>query len=291
MPNEIELQLTIDASPREVYRALTEGDQLEQWFAEYADVSIDNGLYGFWGRLTPENPDRPQGRHKLLEAVPDERLRFEWLLRGEQTEVIVNLSEQGTGTRIRLEHFGIPTIRPGQYAVTDFWSLSMDNLRAWVERKQVGLQCDFGEVKLGDVRLEVNIEASPEEVFSTLIDPEKMSKYIANDPVVEPEVGGRYDYGWGSGPIKILELKPNQRLAHSWQFESEDEPETIVTWTLEGSGGKTRLTLVHSGFAPERPMEDYRVGWLHYLQRIKFFSELGDAWERPELRSSEYATP
>lgn len=38
-------------------------------------------------------------------------------------------------------------------------------------------------------------------------------------------------------------------------------------------------------------MEDYRVGWLHYFQRIKFLSELGDAWERPMLTSTEYSTP
>ena len=289
MPNEIELQLTIDAPPQDVYRALTEGDQLEQWFAEHADVSMDDGRYGFWGRLTPENPDRPVGR--LLEAIPNAKLRFEWTLRGEQTQVTVNLRGKGTGTRIRIEHFGIPTTRPGQYAVTDFWSLSLDNLRAWVERGEVGLQCDFGAIRLGDVRLEVDIDAPPEEVFSTLIDPEKLSRYIANDPVVEPVVGGRYDYGWGDGPIKILDLEPNKRLSHTWRFDSENEPETVVAWTLEGSGGKTRLTLVHSGFAPDRPMEDYRVGWLHYLQRIKFLSELGDAWERPKLTSTEYSTP
>ncbi len=289
MPNEIELQLTINAPPQDVYRALTEGDQLEQWFAEHADVSMEDGRYGFWGRLTPEHPDRPRGR--LLEAIPNEKLRFEWTLRGEQTEVTVNFREEGAGTRIRLEHFGIPTIQPGQYAVTDFWSLSLENLRAWVERGEVGLQCDFGAIKLGDVRLEVDIDAPAEEVFSTLIDPEKLLRYIANDPVVEPVVGGRYDYGWGDGPIKVLDLEPNKRLSHTWRFDSENEPETIVTWTLEGSGGKTRLTLVHSGFAPDRPMEDYRVGWLHYLQSIKFLSELGDAWERPMLTSAEYSTP
>lgn len=291
MANEIEIQLTVEATPQDVYRALTEGDQLEQWFAEHADVSVDDGRYGFWGRLTPENPDRSRGQHVLLEAVPDERLRYEWNLRGERTEVAVHLRVKGAGTRIRLEHFGIPTIQPGQYAVTDFWSLSMDNLRAWVERKQIGLQCDFAEVKLGDVQLEVDIEASPEEVFSALIDPEKLAKYIAVEPVVDPEVGGRYDYGWGDGPIKILELDPGRRLSHSWKFESEGEPETVVTWTLEGSGGKTRLTLVHSGFAPERPMEDYRVGWMHYLQRIKFLAEQGDAWQRPVLKSTEYSSP
>ncbi|MCZ6530159.1 MAG: SRPBCC family protein [Chloroflexi bacterium] len=207
MPNEIELQLTINAPPQDVYRALTEGDQLEQWFAEHADVSMEDGRYGFWGRLTPEHPDRPQGR--LLEAIPNEKLRFEWTLRGEQTEVTLNFREKGAGSRIRLKHFGIPNIRPGQYAVADFWSLSMDNLRAWVERGEVGLQCDFGAIKLGGVRLEVDIDAPPEEVFSTLIDPEKLSRYIANDPVVEPVVGGRYDYGWGDGPTKILDLEPN----------------------------------------------------------------------------------
>ena len=38
--------------------------------------------------------------------------------------------------------------------------------------------------------------------------------------------------------MKILELVPNEKLTHDWKHG--DDPESIVTWTLEDSGGGTR---------------------------------------------------
>jgi uncharacterized protein YndB with AHSA1/START domain len=289
MAGEITVRIDIAASPEAVYQALTDGQQLEAWFAEHANVSLEDGRFGFWGRLTPETPSQPAGSQRLLRADHARQVRFEWQLRGEETTVSFDIRKKGPGTELNLVHFGLPTIKAGQYAVADFWSLSLENLRAWVERSEIGLQCDFSKIQLGEVQLEVDIEAPPETVFETLIDPEKLALYIAPDPVVEPEVGGRYDYGWGEGPVKILELEPNQKLSHSWQWDRTGEPETVVTWLLEGSEGKTRLTLVHSGFAPDRSMEDYQVGWLDFLQRIKFLSEHGTAWEKPEVSSPEYS--
>lgn len=290
MAGEITVRLNIDATPDAVYQALTEGDQLEHWFAEHADVSLDDGRYGFWGRLTPETP-KQAGRQRLLGADPGRQVRFEWTLRGERTTVAIDVRKKGPGTELSLVHFGLPTIQEGQYAVADFWSLSLDNLRAWVERQEIGLQCDFGEIQVGEVQLEVDIDADPSTVFETLLDPEKLALYIAPDPVVEPHVGGRYDYGWGEGPVKILELEPDRKLSHSWQWNRGGEPETVVSWILEGSGGKTRLTLIHSGFASDRNMEDYQIGWLDFLQRIKFLSEFGTDWQKPEVASPEFSGP
>ena len=137
------------------------------------------------------------------------------------------------------------------------------------------------------MRLDIDIDAAPEAVFETLIDPEKLKRYISGEPTVEPEVGGKYDFGWDDGgPVKVLELVANEKLSYQWEYEHE--PETVVTWTLEGSGGKTRLTLVHSGFAAKRDMGDYHIGWMHFLNRIKFLTELGDAWQKVEVSSPEY---
>jgi hypothetical protein len=89
-------------------------------------------------------------------------------------------------------------------------------------------------------------------------------------------VGGKYDFGWSGGPINILEIEPGRKLSYSWHYG--DDPETIVTWALEGSEGGTRLTLVHSGFAPDRPTHDYTTGWHKFVNDLKSMIEIGSSW-------------
>lgn len=174
----------------------------------------------------------------------------------------------------------MPERKTGEASFTDFWDLSLENLRGWVERRVIGARCDFSGERTGDVHLEVDIAAPPEAVFHALITPEELDRYFATRAVVEPYVGGRYDFGWGNGgPVKILELAPPEKLTYSWEYPPE--PPTVVTWTLERSGGGTRLMLVHSGFGSERLTEEYQTGWLNCLNRIKFLVEGGPTWRVP----------
>ena len=285
MEDRVELQVTIDATPEQVYQALTDGEQLGQWFAEHVDVSLEDGRFGFWGRLTPGAPGKENGQHKLL-GYEEGELKFEWEFRGKPSTVFIEFHEEGPRTQLNLTHFGLPARQQGQYAVADFWSLSLENLRAWVERSQIGLQCDFSAIQMGEININVDIDAPPERVFQILTDPEDLKKYIGENPVVEAEVGGEYSFGWEDGPQKILDIKANNKLSYSWEYP--DEPDTVVTWRLEGSAGKTRLTLVHSGFAPDRNMEDYQIGWLHFLNRIKFLAEVGTGWQKAQIIAGDY---
>lgn len=171
----------------------------------------------------------------------------------------------------------------------DFWDLSLENLRGWLERKAVGARCDFSSVQRGDVRLSAEIGASREAVFQALIKPEDLERYIAKKAVVEPRVGGRYSFGWkNDGPVKILDLVANEKLSYSWWYKRPED--TIVTWTLEGSGGRTWLILEHSGFGVDRSSEDYRTGWLAFLVRIKALVESGSAWHAPIFSATDHAT-
>ncbi len=149
------------------------------------------------------------------------------------------------------------------------------------------VRCDFSVAPTvyGDIEQSVEIDAPPDRVFEALIIPQQLERWIASRARVEPRVGGVYDIGWElSGTVKILELEPGARLVYSWAAY-QDEPETVVTWTLEGSGGKTRLTIVQSGFDPDIPLDGLYTGWLHYLQRIKSLVEYGDDWQ-PAINKS-----
>lgn len=283
----VEATVTIQAPTETVFEALTKPDSLATWFSEFADVSLDEKRYDFWGRFTPEAPSRRQGVHTLRVFSPNQALAFEWCVRNAETMIEFQLEPQSTGTKLHLQHKGIPAAQSFDYTFSDFWSLSLENLRGWLERQTVGARCDFSAIQRGQVHLEVDIEADREAVFQTLIQPEELQRYIATQATVEPQIGGNYSYGWGAGgPVKILDLVPNEKLSFSWTYTNE--PDTVVTWSLEGSGGKTHLTLVQSGFAPNRSNGDYQVGWLNFLNRIKFLVEIDEGWQKPEIISSDW---
>lgn len=122
----------------------------------------------------------------------------------------------------------------------------------------------------------VEVGGTPAEVWDALVTPSQLERWIASTATVDLRMGGTYDLGWGEwGRLEILSLAPGRELALRWEVEGRP---TVVTWTLEGSGGRTRLTIVHSGFAPDERVDGLGVGWLHYLLWIKSLVEMGHEW-------------
>jgi hypothetical protein len=35
-------------------------------------------------------------------------------------------------------------------------------------------------------------------------------------------------------------------------------------------------------------MEDYQIGWMHFLNRIKFLAEIGDGWQKAQIIAGDY---
>ena len=56
------------------------------------------------------------------------------------------------------------------------------------------------------------------------------------------------------------------------------ERTTVVRWELDGSQGRTHLTIVHSGFGADRRTEGYQLGWMEFLASLKRMHEVGPAW-------------
>jgi uncharacterized protein YndB with AHSA1/START domain/DNA-binding transcriptional ArsR family regulator len=272
------LRQHIDAPPERVFEALTRASSLEAWLAEHADVDLDEGRFEFWGKFSPEGK---RGRQELVAADRPHRLRFAWTLQGERTEVVVELEPAGAGTRLTLELSGVPPRVEAEPWVQDWWHLALDNLASFVEGRSLGPKVDFTAFAPGDQRVEVDIDALPEVVFRALVEPAQLERWIADLATVEPEVGGRYGFGWDHGPVEILELERAQKLAYSWQ--AEGRPDTVVSWELEPTDDKTRLTLVHSGFGTHDPgAAGYLLGWAGFVASLKRMVEIGDSWRRIE---------
>jgi uncharacterized protein YndB with AHSA1/START domain len=281
MSTTIQASIAIAAPAEAIFNALANPSELTVWFAEHARIAPDEGVFAFWGRHTPGAYEGRTAGQRLLAFEPCHALSFEWMLGDAETTVAIDLVDQDGATLVKVTHENVPpTARHGS-TLEDIWSLALLNLQAWCERRQIGARPDYAAIDQGTVRAELEIAAPRSAVFATLIEPAQLERYIARTATVEPWVGGRYDFGWGGGPLKILALDPDERLTYSWQFEEPSA--TVVTWELAESGGRTRLTLIHSGFAPDDERPDYRIGWLEFLVRIKRMVEVGPSWQRPTL--------
>jgi uncharacterized protein YndB with AHSA1/START domain len=273
----VTLRQHLSGSAEDVFAALTDASALQVWLAEYAAVDLSEGRYEFWGRYTP---DGARGRQELLEAAQPKRLRFGWVIGTADTEVDIQLEPREDGTEITLVHSGLPKRRGAEAYVGDLWWLALDNLADYVAGRAPAPRYDFTEQR-ADVHAEIEIEAPAREIYRALIEPDRLDRWIGTGAKVDPVVGGEYSFGWDEGPVKLLDLVEDEVVEYSWR---EPDSGNVVRWQLDGSGGRTHITLVHSGFGG-RDTSGYQLGWQAFLSTLRRMLELGDGWRKIEQLS------
>jgi uncharacterized protein YndB with AHSA1/START domain len=275
------------AAPRErVFRALTDETELTRWFAQHAQVDArPGGDFRFWGRHTCGAPVRAQATQRVLHLERPALLVFSWSLEGCDSEVRLALSGNaeapGGATELQGRHHfpAAPSVpRPGDL-VEDVWRSALANLRAHLAGGANIRLPDFSD-PVPRVRQTILIGAPRDRVFQALLDPAILDDWLEAHAVVEPCVGGRYNYGWkyqvrgkevAGGPTRILELVENTRLVTDWPDwrGDPDRPVQRVTWLLESVGERTRVVLVHDPFERTADLSDYPQGWAAILGRLK----------------------
>jgi uncharacterized protein YndB with AHSA1/START domain len=127
----------------------------------------------------------------------------------------------------------------------------------------------------------IYLKARPEHVWKFLTEPEKLAVWFhAGKHTLEE--GGPWavvtnsegkegeDICYG----KVLEMKPYERLVHTFTHGHLNGVETTCTWTLEGVEGGTVLTLVHEGFGAVEESAfgitaDHDIGWDEHFVRLR----------------------
>jgi len=134
----------------------------------------------------------------------------------------------------------------------------------------------------------IDIQATPEEVFRALTEPEQLAKWFAPESRVDPRVGGEFSFSWGPGMESKHTISAWDPYTHfasyrerSYAYSREGKPvETGVIrrmaadYYIEAIGdGVTRLRLVQSGFGPEAAWDDEieatKTGWADFLKKLK----------------------
>ncbi|WP_105384207.1 SRPBCC family protein [Neorhizobium alkalisoli] len=125
---------------------------------------------------------------------------------------------------------------------------------------------------------------SPETIWKALTSGELIARWMMPPTGFEPVEGQNFTFttkpaGAWDGTIRcqVLEVEPNKRFAYSWKGGDEANTgygsrlDTVVTWTLSGVEGGTRVRLVHSGFVLPKNETAFRnmgEGWKTIVPRL-----------------------
>jgi uncharacterized protein YndB with AHSA1/START domain len=130
----------------------------------------------------------------------------------------------------------------------------------------------------GVIERQIFIAASPETVFSFLVEPELMSQWIGVFHALEPQAGGGFHVEVSPGNVArgtYTEVTPPSRVAFTWGWDSSDPNlalmspgSSLVEIELERKDGGTLLRLRHSGL-PDVTIPIHRERWLIYLDRLQ----------------------
>lgn len=128
-----------------------------------------------------------------------------------------------------------------------------------------------------EITRSVLVDAPASAIFKALIDEKELVQWMPRSAKIDAREGGEYEFVFHSAVKnadtiakgRILELVPGKRLVFTFASsrDAPGAPPSRLVWTLEeGSGGKTLVTLIHSGFSGD----GYRdlLAWQYYIERL-----------------------
>ncbi len=134
------------------------------------------------------------------------------------------------------------------------------------------------------VRLHRVLRATPDRVYRAFLDADAMVKWLpphgftGNVHEMDAREGGGYRMAFTnfttgkshSFSVRYLELKPNERIRHTDQFDDPNLPgEMQVTITLKEVLCGTELTITQEGVPAVIPVEFCYQGWQESLQMLE----------------------
>ena len=133
------VERTLNAPIARVWQALTEVDQMREW---YFDLKEFKPAPGFEFEFIVEH-EGVKHHHlcKVTEAIPPKRLAYSWRYKGEPGDslVTIELSPEGNKTKLRLTHTGLDTFpNTPPYARKNFemgWTGIAKELEQFLEGK------------------------------------------------------------------------------------------------------------------------------------------------------------
>jgi uncharacterized protein YndB with AHSA1/START domain len=134
------------------------------------------------------------------------------------------------------------------------------------------------------LRVEHWFDAAPEEVFDAYTDPDAQREWYQDQPgwIVEAEcdlrVGGRWTVAFGPpGSDPYRETNVFEQVDRPWRLvytstvtmPDGSSFDTGMEVILEALGGRTRMTIHHTGFPSAEVRDEHLGGWPGFLDRLE----------------------
>ena len=138
--NAVVIERTYNAPVEKVWKALTDVDQMRQWYFDLKEFKPEVGFeFAF---VVEHEGNRYDHRCKVTEVVPQRKIAYTWRYEGHEGEslVIIALSPERDKTRLKLTHEGLETFpKTPAFARENFekgWTAIIGSeLKEFVERK------------------------------------------------------------------------------------------------------------------------------------------------------------
>ena len=117
------------------------------------------------------------------------------------------------------------------------------------------------------LRFERTYDATPQEVWAAVTEPDSIRRWLFADAVLEPRVGGAFRLVWsenGRTGGSVLVWEPPRMVEVEW---SEGEMQSILRVELAASHAGTRLVLDHRSLTPD-VVVGIGAGWHAHLDAL-----------------------
>jgi activator of HSP90 ATPase len=121
-------------------------------------------------------------------------------------------------------------------------------------------------MKTKSIRQTVTFDASPEIVYSLLMDQKKHSTVTGSKVIMSTKVNGKFRVFDGYCHGFNIELIEGKKIVQAWHFAEDGWPDdhfSICTFQLEKAGDKTKLKFLQT-FVPEHKVESLKEGWKQF---------------------------
>jgi len=113
------------------------------------------------------------------------------------------------------------------------------------------------------------IEASPQEVFPYLVQPDLLVRWIGTWVDVDPQPGGVFAVDMGQTQVRgsYVEVDPPDRVVFTWGIPGNEQMpagSSTVEIVLRADGDTTVVELTHRDLPVDRHA-DHRQGWTNLL--------------------------
>ncbi len=274
--HRLRLKIRIDSDALKIWDAVINPLKLAIWFCNKGEINPKlRGTIHLTGENCPATsfPEK-EIKGSILELEPNRVLKFTWPLAGAPSEVTWIIDDKGRYCDFLVTHDKMPD----KALMMDAWIIALYNLRSLIKENRPTYRLDYSRLEKGTIRREIFIEELPPVVYRALTQQSSLRTWFAANAEVDLQPDGKYTTGWknpdGSvlGPQKILEFVENKKLVYDWH-EPGLVSESQVTWELLRIGEKTRVTIRHTGFAPDKPNKACTQGWHAFLLVLKDFCE------------------